>query len=320
MSLTKINEKFQNLLAEKTIKHIPNYKHLMKKAYIILAHKNLDHLVRLVERLDDKNSSFFIHVDLKTPLPTSYSELAKRESVTLVKRISTTWGGFSLAQATLNALYDVKESGIDFAAISLLSGQDYPIKSNKEIDEYLKNSTHSVFIDYFTLPNYKRWEAGGTYRYKKYFFGIGRFSLVFSRLLNLISTYIPVLGRKLPLNLIPYCGSQWWTIDMYALDYMLNFIRENPNYIQFHKFTFAPDELFFHIILLNATDKKLKDSISKDNLRFIKWEKLENAHPEILTKSDLKDLSSSHSLFARKFDTDDEVLDLIDEVLLMNTY
>lgn len=293
----------------------------MKKAYIILAHKKLEHLMRLVERLDDGNSYFFIHVDLKTLLPCSYAYLAKRERVKLVKRISTTWGGFSLAQATLNALYDIKESGIGFKAISLLSGQDYPIKSNRDIDNYLEQSEYSVYLDYFTLPNYKRWESGGTYRYKKYFFGTGKLSLVFSQFMNLLSTYIPGLARKLPPDLIPYCGSQWWTIDMYALNYILSFIAENPDYMNFHKFTFAPDELFFHIILLNASDPKLKNSICKDNLRYIKWEKLDNAHPEVLRPVDLDDLIITGALFARKFEgePDERILDLIDERMLFKT-
>lgn len=293
----------------------------MKKAYIILAHKNLDHLLRMVDRLDDGNSWFYIHVDLKTKLPCSYSALAKRKQVTLIKRIATSWGGFSLAQVTLNALYDVKSSGIDFKAISLLSGQDYPIKSNAEIDQFLENSEYGVFMDYFTLPNYRRWESGGTYRYQKYFFGIDRLSLVCSQMMNLLSTYIPAFARKLPPNLVPYCGSQWWTIDMYALDYIIDFIREHPDYVEFHKFTFAPDELFFQIILLNSQDKQLKQSICKDNLRYIKWENLENAHPEVLTPRDMTDLSRANSLFARKFEgiADETILDLIDEQLLYKT-
>ncbi|MET1054839.1 MAG: beta-1,6-N-acetylglucosaminyltransferase [Pedobacter sp.] len=290
----------------------------MKKAYIILAHKNLDHLIRMVERLEDGNSFFFIHVDLKTALPSKYAALAKRKHVTLIKRISTSWGGFSLAQATLNALQDIKDTGIDFKAISLLSGQDYPIKSNPQIDQFLSNSEYSVFLDYFTLPNYKRWESGGTYRYSKYFFGIDRLSLLVSKFVNLVSTYVPVLARKLPPDLIPYCGSQWWTIDMYALNYILNFIKAHPDYVNFHKFTFAPDELFFHIILLNATDPRLKNSICKDNLRYINWAKLDNAHPEVLTVKDMDELSKTNSLFARKFEgvQDEQILELIDERLL----
>jgi hypothetical protein len=290
----------------------------MQKAYIILAHKDLDHLTRLIERLDDGHSHFFIHIDLKTPLPVTYAEVAKRQDVSLVKRIATKWGGFSLAEATLNAMKELRDSGLHFDAISLLSGQDYPIKSNTEIDEFLSSSYHSVFLDYFPLPNYDRWKAGGTYRYKKYFFGTTSVPLFFSRAANLLSTLIPIFARKLPQNLKPYCGSQWWTIDMYALNYVLDYIEEHPKYLSFHKFTFAPDELFFHIIWLNAKDERIKSSITNNNLRFLKWIKLDNPHPEILTKEDFDDICNSPALFARKFDSsaDQEILNLIDDRIL----
>lgn len=290
----------------------------MKKAYIILAHKNLDHLTRLLERLNDGNSHFFIHIDLKTELLLDH-DLLNKANITLVKRISTRWGGFSLAEATLIAMKAVKESGIDFKSISLLSGQDYPIKSNKEIDQFLSSSKFSIFLDYFPLPNYRRWLSGGTYRYKKYFFGTTTIAFFFSKTLNLLSTLMPIFSRKLPFHLRPYCGSQWWTIDQYALHYILDYIEHNPEYYRFHKFTFAPDELFFHIILLNAKDERIQESITNDNLRYMKWLKYENPHPEVLTKEDLPNLYASHSLFARKFDPkeDQEILNLIDEQILL---
>jgi len=289
----------------------------MKKAYIILAHKNLDQLMRLVERLDDAASYFFIHIDLKTTVDSYHESLLAKNNITLIKRISTKWGGFSLADATLNAMQAVEESAIPFNSISLLSGQDYPIKSNEEIDHFLANSKYSVFLDYFPLPNYRRWNTGGTYRYKKYFFGTSSVPIFFSKSLNLLSMLIPPFARKLPDHLRPYCGSQWWTMDLYALQYILRYVEKNPKYYNFHKFTFAPDELFFHTILLNAKDDRIRNSITNSNLRYMRWISVENPHPEILTKEDFPQLYSSDALFARKFDAaeNSEILDLIDQKL-----
>lgn len=291
----------------------------MKKAYLILAHKNLAQLVRLLDRLDDGNSSFFVHIDLKVPLNEIENILSERTNVTLVKRISTEWGGFSLAEATLNAMRAVRNSRIEFNAISLLSGQDYPIKNNPEIDSVLSTSRYSIFLDHLPLPDYERWPAGGTYRYQKYFFGLSAVALFFSKACNLLSTLFPVFARRLPFYLRPYCGSQWWTIDMYALNYILDYIDRNPEYYNFHKYTFAPDELFFHIILLNARDERITGKIVNNNLRYIRWERADHPHPEILTKDDLPDIRTSKALFARKFDhrKDDEILDLIDRLLMM---
>jgi hypothetical protein len=238
----------------------------------------------------------------------------------MVKRVATNWAGHGLVKAPLNAFETIKSSKLDFDRISLLSGQDYPIKSNKKINEFFRTSRQSVFIDYFTLPNYDRWLNGGLYRLNKYFFGLPFFYKYASKAANLTSTLVPVLARKLPQHLKPYCGSQWWTIDMYALNYILKYLRENPKYMSYHRFTFAGDELFFHIILLNATDERLKTRIKNDNLRFMHWLRLDNPHPEILVKEDFENIKNSEALFARKFDAavDEDILDRIDNELLKN--
>jgi hypothetical protein len=289
----------------------------MEKAYIILAHKNLDQLIRLIGVLDDGRSTFFLHIDLKTQVESYHESLLTKNNIIHIKRISTKWGGFSLAEATLTAMHAVQESGISFNAISLLSGQDYPVKSNAEIDHFLANSKYSIFLDYFPLPDYRRWNTGGTYRYEKYFFGTATIPIFFSKSLNLLSMLIPPFARKMPDHLRPYCGSQWWTMDMYALQYILRYVEKNPRYYNFHKFTFAPDELFFHTILLNAKDERIRKTITNNNLRFMKWITVENPHPEILTKEDFPQLKATDALFARKFDPaeNSEILSLIDDQL-----
>lgn len=291
---------------------------IINKAYLILAHKNLDHLIRLIKKLDDDNSWFFIHVDLNTPINQFEEKLIANPKVKLIERIATKWGSYSLAKATLNALREVKRSNLDFHHISLLSGQDYPIKSNPKIDQFFATSDYKVFLDHFPLPNYVRWKSGGAYRYNKYFFGTSPGWSFLSKATNLLSTLIPILGRKIPSGLKPYCGSQWWTIDMYALHYILDYTEQNPGYLQFHKYTFAPDELFFHMILLNAEDEKLKQSIYNNNMMYMKWLALDNPHPQVLTKEDFTHIRASPALFARKFDADKDtkILELIDAYAL----
>jgi hypothetical protein len=41
---------------------------ILKKAYIIGAHKYPDHLCRLISRLDDGNATFFVHIDKKVDI------------------------------------------------------------------------------------------------------------------------------------------------------------------------------------------------------------------------------------------------------------
>jgi len=290
----------------------------VKKAYIILAHKNEQQVQRLIDTLDDKNSMFFLHVDRKVSI-TGFKKLFDNDSrVYFVQRVKTEWGGFGLVDATLNAMYDVRKSG-DFDKIILLSGQDYPIKSNEEIDQYFQGSKYNIFMDHFPLPNHRKWgPGGGMYRVNKYFFGLSWIKKYLAKATNFLATFIPFLNRKLAKGIEPFSGSQWWAMDMHALNYVLDYVAAHPEYVNFHKHTFAPDELFFQMILLNCEDVSLRNNIANDNLRYMKWKTSDIAHPEILKVNDLDDIGESNALFARKFDTgvDEDVINVIDDQLL----
>lgn len=291
----------------------------MKKAYIILAHKNIEQLLRLVKRLDDHSSLFYIHIDKK--LNFLDLELLTRlpGRVQIMDRMVTRWAGFSLVEATLKAMRAAKDSQINFHTITLLSGQDYPIKSNDYINKFFQHSEQRIFMEHFKIPNYEKWQPrGGMYRLDKYFFGLKPHQLFSSRAVNLVSRYVPFLRRNQPKNLQPYAGSQWWTIDSYALDYILHFVDQNPGYSKYHRSTFAPDEVFFQTILLNATDERITKSIVNDNKRFARWQTENISHPEFLNAGAFDNIINSPALFARKFDLEQnpEIFELIDKCCL----
>jgi len=291
----------------------------VKKAYIILAHKNPDQLERLIDRLDDGLSSFFIHIDKSSFMNKGTAIYTKNENIELVPGVVTAWGSFGLVEATLNAMATVRKRSDDFERIILLSGQDYPIKSNDYINEFFSSSEYSVFMDSFLLPNYEKWDLdGGIYRVNKYFFGFSFFNKYAAKTINFLSSYIALLRRVIQNEMQHFYGSQWWTMDMYTLSYVLDYVLNNPGYSKFHKYTFAPDELFFQTILLNSKDEKLSKSILNDNKMFMKWANSSSASPEILRKNDFDEILKSSALFARKFDNniDLSILKLIDKEIL----
>ncbi|HEX8314369.1 MAG TPA: beta-1,6-N-acetylglucosaminyltransferase [Flavisolibacter sp.] len=286
----------------------------MNKAYLILAHKYPLQLYRLYKALEDEHSTFFIHIDKKVEM-TKFQELVTDKKVRWVNRAEANWGEFGLVEAVLNLLQAVKDCGKKFDRIILLSGQDYPIKSNHTINEYLRQSAQRTFIEYHPLPSPKKWKPhGGLYRVNKYFFGFGFHQRVAAKMVNLLAMIVPLLERNIPKGMKPYAGSTWWIIDDYSMRYILDFVADNPGYVAFHKNTFAADEVFFHMILLNATDEKVKAKIVNDDKRFIKWKDIHAAHPEQLTEKDMDEIRCSDALFARKFDitNDEEMLDLIE--------
>lgn len=273
----------------------------MEKAYIILAHKAPEQLSFLVDSLDDGFSTFFIHIDKKANI--DQFDILKRykEKIIFTKRVSAKWGSFGLVEATLLAMQSVVDYNKQFKFVHLLSGQDFPIKSNRYINKFLSETDYNVFIEMFPMPNYDRWIGdGGMYRINKYNFGREVYKVYLAKVLNFLSSSFRLFERKMPYNMKPYGGSQWWSMDLYTLKTILEFIDKNPVYVSFYKYSFTPDEMFFQTILANIDGIK----ICSDNLRFIKWENYSDAHPLLITPEHVSEFSKSKSLFTRKIDFD----------------
>jgi hypothetical protein len=289
----------------------------MKKAYLILAHKQPQLLCRLIDRLSSKSSVFFVHIDRAAP-PHGFEKLARfGENVRLIKQEFSTWAGIGIVKAVLNGLQAIDACPGRFDRIVLLSGQDYPIKSNEQIDGFFESSAKSTFMRHWEIPNFDVWpHRGGLSRVDRYFLGIGRWQNIVARTMNIPGKVIPWVRRRMPYELRPYGGWMWWTLDDVALKHILLYVASHPRYLEYHRYTFAPDEVFFQTILLNATDARIRESIADDDLRFIRW-KAGESHPEILRSGDVEAALASPALFARKFDitVDEDALDLIDETL-----
>lgn len=288
----------------------------MMKAYVILAHKHPEQLFRLVQRLADISSFFFIHIDKKANISDFRNLKNLGHKIIFVERVTANWGEFGLVKATLNGLKAVRNYGHTFERIILLSGQDYPIKSNAEIDQYFKSTNFTIFLEYYSLPDEVKWKpGGGLYRVNKYFFGLRLYQKFLARATNLLAAFLPFLQRKIPSGMKPYAGSGWWMIDNDALNYILTYVEENPGYLAFHQYTFAADELFFHMILLDGKDQKITKNITNSNKRFVKWKDIHASHPEIIKLSDMQTIIDSEDLFARKFDMmeDTAIMNHIDQ-------
>ena len=115
----------------------------VKIAYLILCHKSPEHVIRLISRLRDEGVFFVVHIDKKAG--SSVSDVlrdfaARAPDVVLARRVRCYWGSFSIVQATINCVDAALSSKRPFDYAMLLSGQDYPIKSLKEIKQFLVSS------------------------------------------------------------------------------------------------------------------------------------------------------------------------------------
>jgi hypothetical protein len=289
------------------------------KAYLVLAHNNPDQLHRLLLRLNDANTCFFLHIDKKSPIDDFKSIIDDPAlNITAVKRERGKWGGLGIVRATLNGLREICNHEITFDHIHLVSGADYPIVSNKALDEFFSSNAGKNFIEFFPMPAAK-WRHHGMRRLEWYNFirmqYYNRVKWYTLMVVNRIINFFPFFRRRFPSYLKPYGGSQWWTITVPAARYIIQFVDEHPDYTRFHQHTLLPDECFFQSILLNAKEPWLKESIVNDNLRYIVWEKPGvTQFPLLLTMEEYDNIIQSGKLWARKFDMkkDPSILDALD--------
>lgn len=114
----------------------------------------------------------------------------------------------------------------------------------------------------------------------------------------------------MPHNLQPYGGSAYFCLPKNHVSYIIEYLKDKPDILDFFRHTFALDEIFFQIIIMNSP---LRETVVTDNLRYIDWS-MGGPHPSFLTMADVDKLLNTSKLFARKFDVelDEKILNFID--------
>jgi len=306
----------------------------MKISYIILAHRYPLQLSRLISKLYIPNvTSFFIHIDNKIDI-TPFKEALfcfpeMQQNIFWVERERSRWGDLGLVLASINGI-KIANQIISPDYYILLSGQDYPIKSNQYILQFLSENEGKSFIDYFD-PESISWRELWYDRITRYYVNYKDARLQVPprqkqdklkyKLLYWILGMLYSKKRKLPSFVKKvYGGFQWWMLHRTHIEELLVFMNTNQyiEYIKFHKYSFIPDEMFFQMILLNSDNSELKSKIVNNSMRYVDWDKPHPPYPAIIKVEDFDKLKSSDKLFARKLDEtiDDKILDLIDNELL----
>ena len=313
-----------------------------KIAYLILAHNHPAQLARMIQRLDHEAVEFFIHVDKKFPLEPFQAALGGNARITLIEeRHAIFWRGFSQIYATMALM---KASlACEAAYYILLSGSDYPLKSNDEIHRFLHNKD-TQYIHYFSLHDIPKWLK----KIRHYYYWDS--SLINPRhghktLKKKYRKYVQkgflnrLPARKYLKGMHPYGGSQWWMLTHDCMTYCLDTLENNTRFRWFYKFTDSPDEMVFQTIILNSRfaeravnyqryqdDREwvVSEILTKPlgscqyNYRYIDWYSPERGFPAVLNEANFEEMTRANALFARKFDPQlsRPLLDRIDRELL----
>ena len=232
--------------------------------------------------------------------------LASLANVHFLERHRCDYGGFGHVRATLKGMERLIGSGSAFDYAILLTGQDYPIKPNADIEAFFEAHRGRSFLKWFPLPG-GGWENGGLDRIEEWHLRArGRHVRIRPRL---------GFRRRFPTGLRPYGGSPYWCLTAECVVHVAEFVRTHPSYSRFFRTVNVPDEIYFQTIVMNSP---LAATVVNDDLRYVEWRDIAVAGgPAILGVDDLGRALSSPNLFARKFDAtwDAQVLDLLDAQL-----
>ena len=304
----------------------------MKVCYFIQSHKNPQQIYRLVQTI--KNLSPNAQVLIGHDFTSCYLDLTPLQHLSDVHlfRLSRPGirGDFSLIQPYLQAIDWLFANNSDFDWLFYLSGQDYPTQSLAIVENFLATTDYDGFISYFDVfSSQSLWEKDDAIR--RYFCQYYRVPSWAKKIVTkmvrfqkytpfLIPIYydcsIGMLARKTPFNdnFLCYGGSQWHTLSRKCVEYIRDFINNNDSFVKYYKKTLVPDESFIQTILLNNQSLKL----CSDNKRYRDFTGTDGGHPRILTSLDYDTITNGSFHFARKFEQDTNILDMLEAYMFAN--
>lgn len=274
----------------------------MKHAVLLLWHKDTEQLKELLGFFDT-DFTFYIHADKKCGL--SHMELLSIQeahpNVRIWSRYKVYWGGIGILEAELFLLGRIVEDG-GYDYVHFMSGQDFPIKPLEDIKGHFKDYRGWEFVEYMPLPD-ARWEKGTWRRFE--LFRLNDYMDYHSpkgyRRINRFNEWQLRLGvkRRIP-DQFPrlYGGSNWMSVTFACASYIISNRNRHRKFFRRLRFTFAPDEVYFHTVILNSS---FAGKVTGNNLRLIFWDN-RSGSPLTLTEKHWWEVATSDRFFVRKLD------------------
>ncbi|HWV70369.1 MAG TPA: beta-1,6-N-acetylglucosaminyltransferase [Pseudosphingobacterium sp.] len=274
----------------------------IKIAYLILVHRFPKQFKRLFKAIYDQENYYLIHLDKKAESNTRADVeefLADYPNAYILESKNVVWGGYSMVQAELNGMKYLLDINATWDFFINLSGQDFPLKSQESIRDYLSQNRGNNFIK---IANQASERPETMNRIENYFEETenGFLGIPYER------AYLK--------DIVPYIGGQWMILTRDCCEFICN-SKEIVKFERYYQNTLIADESFFQTVIMNTS---FKGKIINDDKRAIIWipDGDIKLRPKTFTMSDLAFLSTGDNLFARKFD--DNVDAFILDIMVQN--
>uniref|UniRef100_UPI00398F4C34 beta-1,3-galactosyl-O-glycosyl-glycoprotein beta-1,6-N-acetylglucosaminyltransferase 7-like n=1 Tax=Pristiophorus japonicus TaxID=55135 RepID=UPI00398F4C34 len=232
-------------------------------AYIITIHKELEMFVKLLRAIYSPQNVYCIHVDQKSS--DDYKRKVKSladcfDNIFIASKMEhVVYGGFSRLQADINCMKDLVNSAVNWKHVINLCGQDFPIKTNREIIWYIKSKWKGKNITPgIRQPPHMKYRTD--YIYKEQIFN----GYAFIYRLNKKKT-------TPPMELTIYFGSAYYALTREFVQFVLEDARAKA-LLEWSRDTYSPDEHYW------VTLNRLKDAPGttpnitwEGDIRAVKW-------------------------------------------------
>lgn len=268
-------------------------------AYLILVHRLPDQFKKLFTAIYESTNFYLIHIDKKASQEIGENVrdfLKSYSNVHILDSENVVWGGYSMVQAELDGMKYLLSMNAQWDYFINLSGQDYPLKSQKIIREFLSKNNGKSYIK---IADQEKSRPETMNRIENYF----------EELEDKMSE--KTHKRNFMKDVIPYIGGQWMILTRDCCEFMINSV-EVKKFEDYYLNTLIADESFFQTVLMNTS---FTGTLVDDDKRAIIWipDGDIKLRPKTFTKTDLDFLQQGNHLFARKFDdhVDNNIIDSI---------
>lgn len=260
----------------------------IKIAYLILVHRFPNQFKRMFTAIYDSANYYLINIDKKSSneiFNEIESFLSVYPNVSIIKSENITWGGYSMVQAELDGIKFLLDIEKDWDYFINLSGQDYPLRSQKVIRKFLSNNYGN---SYLKISEQKLFRPETMNRLENYF-------VESEDKVSMVSK-----NRKYLEDVVPYIGGQWMILTRNCCEFICN-NSEVQKFEDYYINTLIPDESFFQTVLMNTSFTGI---LINDDKRAIIWipDGDIKLRPKTFTNDDYNFLKYGENLFARKFD------------------
>ena len=272
-----------------------------KQAVIITAYHNFNQLAVLANMLS-KVFEVYIHIDKRVSIEEwKYSNLRCAKHIKVFSLYNVNWGGCNHLKAILH-LMDIALKNKDIMYFHIISGEDWPTKNVKEIyNRFIAED--KIYLEVRRMDEMKKMECLYISKWQKYYSFLDVFDYkkipqkIFVKGLVFFQRIVGIdRFKKLDIELAR--GVIWGELPRNAVSYCLEYLYENPQFMNFLEYGHASEEFFFHSILSNSAEWKRK--IANNNLRYVEYERRNGSYPAILDMKDFEKIKTGNYYFARK--------------------